>query len=147
MSRGLGGAVNFATTALIGGAGLYYGLKTTIKAAMEHQVVMGQLRVAVKDAGLSYNAQAVAIGKALAARRNLAFEEASAVRSYSTLIRATKDVSKANELQAVAANIARARGVSLERATVAAAPAAAADPKSRALVAKAGVGLAGIPCL
>ena len=125
VSRGLGGAIRFASTALIGGYGLLYGLKATLKAAEEHQVVMGQLRVAVRDAGLSYREQAAGIHVALKAREDLGFAEADAVRSYSTLIRATKDVAKANELQAVAANIARARHKTLEQATDAVAKAIA----------------------
>ena len=125
VSRGLGGAIRFASTALIGGYGLLYGLKATLKAAQEHQVVMGQLRVAVRDAGLSYREQAAGIRVALKAREDLGFTEESTVRSYITLVRATKDVTKATELQGVAANIARARNVPLEQATNAVAKAVA----------------------
>lgn len=133
--RGLGRSAAFASTAFIGGAGLVFALRSSIKAAEDHQVVQGQLRVTLKDAGLAYGQYAGQIKKSDEALTKLGFTEEERYRSLNTLVRATKDVTRSEQLRNVAADISRATNKKLEVATNAVAKATAGqDTQLRRLI-------------
>lgn len=105
---------SFASTAFIGSAGLVYAVREFTKAAEEHEVAQGQLGAAVKAAGLDYTAYAGRIDEALKALQQLSgFSEEDTSRSFTRLIRNTKDVSKALEFTSLAARIARGANIDL----------------------------------
>lgn len=120
-----GRAAVFASTTLLGGYGLTFALRKSLDAARDNQIVQGQLSNAVHSAGLEYGVYRHEINKALAATEALGFSSDETGRSYATLIRTTRDVTKSTRDQALAANIARATNRSLEQATRAVAQAEA----------------------
>lgn len=115
----LGGArtLAFGSSAFLLGGGLTQTIRKSVEAARDHQVIMGQLEVAVKRAGLSFRDERAEIEETIRSQERLGFTEEASVRSYITLVRATRDAKEATRLQSVAADIARARNVSLETAT------------------------------
>lgn len=118
-SRAFGSAMRFATTALIGGAGLAYGLRAVIKAATDNQVALAQTRNAVRNAGISWNTYAKQVDQATTAQSNLTgFTHTQTLSSFALLVRATKDVNAALKLNALAADVARGRNLSLQQASL-----------------------------
>lgn len=120
-----GRAAVFASTTLLGGYGLTFALRKSLDAARNAGVVQGQLANAVQSAGIAFGLYRGDINQALAATEALGFSSDETGRSYATLIRATRDVTKSTRDQALAANIARATNRSLEQATKAVAQAEA----------------------
>lgn len=112
--RGFGRAALYASTSLIGGYGLIFALRKVTDAAKEHQVVEGQLTAAVRASGLNYAAYREEIQKAITAQEDLGFSEESSVRTFTLLLRATRNVAEATQAQALTADIARGRNKSLE---------------------------------
>ncbi len=116
--RGLGRAAAFASVSFLGGAGLVYGIKSTVKAAMEAQASLALTENAVKRSGLSWTDYADQIQKATLAQAQLSgFDDERMLKTFSTLVRRTQDVNKALQLNALAANVARGRNIELEAAT------------------------------
>ncbi len=115
--RGLGRAAAFASVSFIGGAGLVYGIKSTVKAAMDAQASLAQTENAVKRSGLSWQEYGIHIREATLATANLSgFDDERLLRTFSNLVRKTGDVNKALQLNALAADVARGRGIELEAA-------------------------------
>jgi len=115
--KGLGNALFFASSSFAGAFGLIYALRSTIKEAAHAQVVMAQLSKAVGNAGISWGDHRKAILAALEAQSKLsAFDDEELKASFSSLIVRTKDVNEALKLNAVAADVARARHTSLQQA-------------------------------
>ena len=128
--RGLGRSAAFASTAFIGGAGFVYALRSSIKAAEDHQVVQKQLGAAVRAAGLQFGGYRKQIEETLRSLRLLSgFTEEDTAKSFTTLVRGTKNVAEALKLEALAANVARGRNIELSQATM--------------IVIKAHIGMAG----
>lgn len=116
--QGLGRAAAFASVSFIGGAGLVYAFKSTIAAAMESQVVLGQTENAVKRSGASWSQWGDEIQRVALEQANLAgFDDERLLRTFSTLVRRTGDVTKAFQLNGLAADVARGRNIELEQAT------------------------------
>ncbi len=116
--RGLGRAAAFASVSFIGGAGLVYGLKSTVKAAMDAQSSLAQTQNAVTRSGLSWETYGEQIKAATLAQAELSgFDDERMLKTFSTLVRRTQDVNKALQLNALAANVARGRNIELEAAT------------------------------
>ena len=117
--RGLGRSAAFASTAFIGGAGFVYALRSSIKAAEDHQVVQKQLGAAVRAAGLQFGGYRKQIEETLRSLRLLSgFTEEDTAKSFTTLVRGTKNVAEALKLEALAANVARGRNIELSQATM-----------------------------
>lgn len=115
--HGLGRAAAFASTSFIGGAGLVYGLKSTISAAMEAEVAVGQTEKAVQNAGLSWAQFGDQIqASALALSEISGVDDERFLRTFSFMVRKTEDVSKAFRLNAIAADVARGANIELESA-------------------------------
>jgi len=116
--RGLGRAVAFASSSFLGGYGLAYALTSTVKAAEESQRVLGQTRVAVERAGLSWRVYRQHIEEVSKATSQLSgFDDERLLGTFNTLVRRTGDVNQALRLNALAANVARGRNIELEQAS------------------------------
>jgi len=116
--RGLGRSIAFASSYFLGGAGIVYGIKSTIAAAEESQRVLGQTQVAVRKTGLSWGQYGQQIREAALAESNLSgFDDERLLGTFSSLVRATGDVNRALKLNALAADVSRGSNMDLEAAT------------------------------
>ena len=100
-------------------AGLFaVGLRKMARAAGEAEVVMGQTGVAVRQAGIDW-AQAASVVEAGANKISKAssFDDEDVLKSFQVFVRGQKDVGKALDLSALAADVARGRYTDLESAT------------------------------
>ena len=103
-------------TTLVGGTGVAYGLRQVVNAAAEAQTALGQTKVAVKNAGLSWNQYSgQIIGATKSLQRLSGFSDEDALRAFNLLIRANQDVGKSLRLMGVAADVARGRNMDLVR--------------------------------
>jgi hypothetical protein len=127
---GLGRAAAFASLTFIGGAGLTYALKSTVDAAVEAEVVQGQLENALDSLGISFEDNRAAIENRTQALSQMAgIDDELLTRTFVNFARRTGDVTKALRLNEIAVNVARGRNISLEA--------------SAALVTRASLGMAG----
>jgi hypothetical protein len=111
----MGKAAGVAGLLLAGG--LAYGLEKAAKGAMEDQVEMERLTQAFHNAHLAIGPFAKRIEEAQEAGRKLGFQDEEVTRSLGTLVTATKDGTKAIQLNATAMNIARFKHVELAEAS------------------------------
>jgi len=101
------------------GTGIAVGLQRSVDAAIEAQKVLGQTRVAVRNAGQSWGAFQGQIEASTKALSNLAaVDDEDLLTSFSTLVRVTGDVNRALELNATVADLARARNMDLQSAAL-----------------------------
>lgn len=115
--RQLGRAAAFASTSFIGGAGLVYAITSSIKAAMEAQAAVAQTEGVVERAGVSWRRYGKQIQAAALEQSQLSgIDDERFLRTFSLLFRATGDVNRALEDNALAANIARGANLELEQA-------------------------------
>jgi hypothetical protein len=116
--RGLGRAVGFASASFLGGAGLVAAITSTVRAAEEAQRVLGQTRNAVRRSGLSWAEYGDHIQEVSKATSQLSgFDDEKLMGTFSNLVRRTGDVNRALHLNALAADVARGRNISLEAAS------------------------------
>jgi hypothetical protein len=116
--RKLHGSLVGLSATLIGGGGVVVGLKDVVDAAKEAQESQDRLRVTLDDAGVSYKENRKAIeGQIDSLSRLSAFQKTDLRDSYVALVRVTKDATEASQLNALAADVARGRHISLEAAT------------------------------
>jgi hypothetical protein len=105
----------------VGGAalgGLVVGLKSSIGAAKEAEQAQARLEQALASAGISYRKQGEAIDEAIQKTSKLAaLDDEELSDSFAKLVRTSGDVQKSIEGMGLAADIARARNISLEAAT------------------------------
>lgn len=114
---GLGKAAAF-TAGGAGVAALVVGLKSSVNAAKESQKAQARLEESLKSANVSYAKHGAAIDSAIQKTSRLAaLDDEDLSDSFAKLVGTTKDVTKATEGMNLAADIARARNVSLETAT------------------------------
>ena len=107
-----------ATAGAVGVYGLASAIRSTIAAASEQELVLGQTKVALEAAGLSWEQYGDRVEQALARQSKLlAFDDEALARSFQTFIRQTKDVEEALRRNELAADVARGRYMSLEQAT------------------------------
>lgn len=120
LRKSLGG---FAKTAALGagaaGIGaLVVGLKGAVSAAKEAEKAQARLEQALASANISYDKHGAAINAAIQKTSKLAaLDDEDLSDAFAKLVRTTGDVTKATEGMALAADIARARNISLEAAT------------------------------
>lgn len=115
---GLGRSLAFASASFLGGAGIVHAIKSTIEAAQESQRVIAQTQVAVTNAGQSWATYGKAIEEtALKQSKLSAFSDEQLLGSFSNLVRRTGDVRKAFRLNALVADVARGRNISLQAST------------------------------
>lgn len=117
--KGLKGSISpgVGLAAGIAGAAVISGLRTTISAAANAQQVLGQTKVALEDTGKSWARYGDQITKAIDAQRKLGFDDEELLKTFSTFERRTKNVSRALELNALTADVARARYIDLASAS------------------------------
>ncbi len=112
--HGLGRAAAFASTAFIGGAGLTYAIRSSIKQATDQTQILANLRNSLQAAGFSWREYGARIQDATAKTKAAsAFDDEALYQSLQLLIRGTGDVNKALKLNALAADVARGRNLGL----------------------------------
>ena len=107
-----GFAIAGAAAVAVGGA-----MFAAAKAAAEEDASIARLNAAISANTKITEAQTKEMDAAVEARQNLAFSDDALRDSLSRLVPRTKDVSKAIELQAIAMDFARLRGVDLSTAS------------------------------
>lgn len=117
LMHGFGRAAVFASTSVLGGAGLTYAFRTVVKAATEQKATIATLQNAVRSAGLSYRDLRPQIETTLRSMERLGFTEDDASRTLGQLVRGTRNVTTATKEEALAADIARARHIALSTAS------------------------------
>jgi hypothetical protein len=126
----LGGLGKIAAGVALGGVALLVGgLVGAVKAAAEEEVGINRLDAALKANIPAWDGNRDAIEQLIAKREGLAFADDQLRDSMSVLVAGTKDVTKAQELQALAMDLARAKGVDLVTASQAIAKAAAGSTR------------------
>lgn len=107
-----GFAIAGAAAVAVGGA-----MFAAAKAAAEEDASIARLNAAITANTKLTDEQAKQMDAAIESRQNLAFSDDALRDSLSRLVPRTKDVSKAIELQAIAMDFARLRGVDLSTAS------------------------------
>jgi len=107
-----GFAIAAGAAVVVGGA-----MFAAAKAAAEEDASIARLNAAISANTKITEAQSKEMDAAVEARQNLAFSDDALRDSLSRLVPRTKDVSKAIELQAIAMDFARLRGVDLSTAS------------------------------
>jgi hypothetical protein len=98
--------------------GIVAGLKSSIGAAKEAEQAQARLQQALGSAGVSYAKHGEAIDSAIQKTSKLAaLDDEELSDSFAKLVRTSGDVKQSIEGMALAADIARARNISLESAT------------------------------
>ena len=112
------GGMGKGGAAAAAGAGVALGLRQVINAARDAQVVLGQTKVAVDNAGVSWttNAKRIEAG-ADAISKASSLDDEDVLRSFQVFVRGQKDVEKALGLAGLAADVARGRYTDLDSAT------------------------------
>lgn len=99
-------------------AAVAIGLKKSVDAAKEAEISQRQMAAGLDALGLNYEAHSKHIDDVIQKQSRLsALDDEDLQNSFTRLARVTHDVNKALEDNALAADIARAKGVSLEAAT------------------------------
>lgn len=111
---GLGRAAAFASTSFIGGAGLVYAIRSSIKEAQNQGQILANLRNSLQASGISWGQYRGEIERATEATKQAsAFDDEELYKSLQLLIRGTGDVGKALKLNSLAADVARGRNLGL----------------------------------
>ena len=112
------GGMGKGGAAAAAGAGVAIGLRQVINAARDAQVVLGQTKIAVDNAGVSWttNAKRIEAG-ADAISKASSLDDEDVLRSFQVFVRGQKDVEKALGLAGLAADVARGRYTDLDSAT------------------------------
>lgn len=110
-------SVGGLTTALIGGAGLVGGLKAVSGAYAESQVSGAKMQAQLKASGISFADHAKQIDKSIQATSQLSgLDDEDLQDSFTNIVRVTGDVNKSLKLNALAADIARAKHMEVAKA-------------------------------
>lgn len=110
----LGRAAIFASSSLLGGYGLLYALRSTIGAARNQEIALGHLQVALTDSGLSWQANKDRIDNALSSLVKMTgFTEHELTDALASSVRRYGDLTDALHTTALAADVARAKDISL----------------------------------
>lgn len=117
LTRGLGSFINPATLALGAITGLAGGLTLAVKAADEEAAGMARLNIALQNSIPGWDGNTVAVEKYIEKQQALAFSDDALRESLAFLVGQTKDLTEAQELQATAMDLARAKKITLEQAT------------------------------
>lgn len=112
-SSGAKSALGYSA-ALIGGAGIVGGLTAVSRAAADAEASQAKVKTMVENAGLSWDKYGGHIDRVIQKQARLTgFDDEELAESFANMLRATKDVNKAFELNAIAADIARTKGTGL----------------------------------
>lgn len=101
----------------IGAQGFITLARSSVRAAREEELVMGQTRIAVEQLGLEYERNAPKIERQIALVRQLGFDDEELAKSFQTLVRSTGSVDEALEQLNLVADVSRGRYIDLEAAT------------------------------
>lgn len=113
---GLGSAAN-ALTGLLGVGGLAYGIKSLTDAARESELAAARMRTQFDALGLNFETHRAQVERVIEAQSRLAaLDDEELSDSFTTILRVTGDVNRSLELNALAADIARARQIDLATA-------------------------------
>lgn len=124
-------AAAFASTSLLGGFGLTYALRATVSAAEEQQVALGHIQTALQNSGKSWRQYRGFIEEALTAQvRATGFTDNELAESLAGFIRRYGDVNQALRANAIAADVARAKNISLSDAQTLVMRASFGNPRS-----------------
>src|SRR5215831_1992464 len=115
--RSMGRSIFYAGGSLIGAYGITQAIHKFISAATDSQAIMTQVTAATRAAGLSWRDQKAGIDEAITSIEKLGFTEEDAARSFTLLIRGSRDVRTAHREEALAADIARGRNIALSTAS------------------------------
>ncbi len=91
-------------------------IRSVVVAASESQQVLGQTKVALEAAGLSWENYGKQIEDTVRAQSKLGFDDEALLRTFSGFVRGNKDVALSLRENALAADISRARFIDLETA-------------------------------
>jgi hypothetical protein len=116
----------YAAGAAVGAIGaLGLAMTSSVKAAVESEKSQAKLETQLKALGISYSANAKHIDTAIQKTSQLSgLDDEELAGSFTNIVRVTGDVNEALRLNGLAADIARAKGVSLEAASKAVSKAA-----------------------
>lgn len=105
---GLTRALALGSMQFVAGAMISAGIRDIIDEAKEQEVTLADMEVALKSAGLSWKEYGKTIvGTADALSKATGFEDTELLGTFKLFLRGTKDVRKANLLNALAVNVAR----------------------------------------
>jgi uncharacterized membrane protein YgcG len=112
-------ALKVGAAAAAAGAGLLaVGLKKSIDAAVDAEKSQKKLEAQLKALGLSYKEYGKRIDEVIQKQSKLsAFDDEDLAESFTNLVRTTGNVNEALKLNATAADLARAKNISLEAAS------------------------------
>jgi hypothetical protein len=113
---GLRNRVLGLAAAYIGTQGLVSVVRSSVEAAKEEQLVLGQTRLAVQAAGIEWDRYAERIAQVIRAQSQLGFDDEALMRTFALFVRSTRSVEEALRLNALAADVARGRYIDLEQA-------------------------------
>jgi hypothetical protein len=115
--HGARSALVFGSSSFLGFYGITAAVRKTVDAAREQEQVQASLRQTLRQTGISYAQNREEIERTIQAQSRMsAFGTGDLTRSFTGLIRRTGDVNQAFRLNAVAADVARGRNISLEAA-------------------------------
>jgi hypothetical protein len=115
--RGARSALVFGSTSFLGGYGVTAVVRRVVDAAREQEQVQASLQQTLRQTGISYAQNRDEIEQTIQAQSRLsAFDDEELTRSFTSLIRRTRDVGEALRLNAVAADVARGRHIDLQAA-------------------------------
>lgn len=121
----------FASSSLLGGFGLTYAIRSTVKASEEQQVALGHIQVALRNTGGSWGRYGQQIQSALGAQmKATGFTDNELADSLAGFIRRYGDVNQALKANAIAADVARAKNISLADAQTLVLRAGFGNPRS-----------------
>lgn len=124
------GDLNIGGLALATGIGAVVGgLGFAAKAAIDEQKNIAKLNAALKANVQGWDGNTKSIEAQIAKREDLAFSDDDLRDSLSRLVTSTKDVKQAQDLQTIAMDLARAKGVDLATASIAVAKANAGSTR------------------
>jgi hypothetical protein len=115
--RGLGRSIAYASAGFVGAYGLERAFTSTIDVAIRAQNVLGQTQHAVSVSGQSWAKYGDTIQQATMSLSGLSgFSKLDLLAAFSNLVRRTNDVNRALQLNALSADVARGRNISLAAA-------------------------------
>lgn len=116
--RSFGRSAAYLSSGFLGGAGVVYAIRSTIKAGIDAEQVVKQTANAVERAGLSWEQYRDQINQAAFEQSTLSgFDDERLLGTFQKFVRSTGDVTEALRLNAIAANVARGADIELEQAT------------------------------
>lgn len=124
-------AVFFASSSLLGGFGLTYAIRSTVDAAEAQQVALAHIQVALQDTGKRWADYRGQIEGALNAQvKATGFTDNELAESLAGFVRRFGDVDQALRANAIAADVARAKNISLADAQTLIMRASFGNPRS-----------------